>query len=90
LTPLSPISPASSTNVHDEGSIVGVSPPYVRTSSQSYGFGVRFLSFNQQSFTHSDPNLLRPSPFSSASFTTGSIDDTFTVSEGGSFWSEEL
>lgn len=90
LIPLSHMSPATSTNAHDESSVVGVSPPDSQTPNRSYGYLGQLHSFNQQSLSDLDPNLLQPSPFSATSITTGSIDDTFTVSDVNSFWSEEL
>ncbi len=87
--PISPMSPSISTNAYEDGSIVDGSHPDIQTPSQFYGYAAQFHSVNQQSLSHLDPSLQQPSPFS-ASFTTGSIDDTFTVSEDNSFWSEDV
>lgn len=90
LVPASPISPATSTNAYDESIIGGASPPDSQTRNQSYGYAAQLHTFNQRSLSRLNPSLLHSSPFSSASFTTGSIDDTFTVSKPNSFWSEEF
>ena len=89
LVPVSPISPSLSTNAYDESSVVDASPSETQTSSRSYGYAAQSRSFGQQPLSHLVPSLLQPSPFSAASLTTGSIEDTFTVSEVDSFWSEE-
>jgi hypothetical protein len=90
LPPVSlPMSPATSTNAYEESSFVDASPSASRPPIQSYGYSARQTSLNQQSLSRLDPTLPQPSLFSSASFTTGSINDTFTVSEDNSFWSNE-
>ena len=89
LIPASHTSPSPSTNAYDENSISDVSPLETQTQSRSYGYAAQSFSSGQQPVSHLDPSPLQPSPFSAASFTTGSIEDTFTVSEVDSFWSEE-
>lgn len=89
LIPVSPVSPSPSTNTHDDSSTFDVSPMETQTPSRSYGYAAQSFSSGQQPLSHLDPSLLQLSPFSAASFTTGSIEDTFTVSESDSFWSEE-
>jgi len=89
LVPVSPISPSPSTNAYDESSIVDASPSATQTPSESYDYAAQYYPSVEQSRSHLDPSLLQPSLFSVTSFTTGSIEDTFTVSEVNSFWSEE-
>lgn len=90
LIPVSPMSPSPSTNAYDDSSILDALPHDGQTPNQSYGYAAQLRTFNQQSLSHLDPSLPQPSPFSLPSFTSGSIDDTFTVSEPNSFWSAEF
>ena len=89
LMRLSPMGPSTSTNAYDKSSIVDGSHPDSQAPSRSYGYAAQLRSFDQQSLSRLDPFLQQPSPFKSTSFTTGSIDDTFTVSEDNSFWSDQ-